>query len=115
MAQRHGTIRMRARADAGVTTIQLLINYEVATGLVLNKQTNRFEVKAPQHFLKTVRVSLAGKPVVVSNLSIGSSDDPFLSFKVKDGKPGDTVHVRWDDNGGDWDELAQPVTGAGAN
>jgi sulfur-oxidizing protein SoxZ len=111
MPRRTGTIRMRARASGGVTTIQILINYKVDTGLVLDAKTNRLEVKKPQHFIKTVTVALNDKPVVVGALSVGSSDDPFLSLKVKGGKPGDVVHVRWDDNGDDWDEFAQPVSG----
>jgi sulfur-oxidizing protein SoxZ len=111
MPQKKGTIRMRARASGGVTTIQILINYKVDTGLVRDAKTNRLEVKKPQHFVKTVAVSLNDKPVMECNLSVGSSDDPFLSLKVKGGKPGDTVHVRWDDNGGDWDEFAQPISG----
>ncbi len=109
MARKKGTIRMRARAKGGVTEIELLINYKIETGLVLNKETKELEVKKPQHFVKTVTVSLNGKPVVVSNLGIASSDDPYLAFKVKGGKAGDMVKVRWKDNGGDWDELARPV------
>jgi sulfur-oxidizing protein SoxZ len=109
MTRKHGTIRMRARVDGAVTKIEMLINYKIATGLVLNLKTRVLEVKKPQKFVKIVTVSLNGKPVVMSNLSIGSSDDPFLAFKVKGGKAGDTIKVRWEDNLGNWDELSQPV------
>lgn len=109
MAEKTGTIRMRARARNGVTEIQILINYKIATGLVLDKATKEFAVKKPQQFIKTVNVWLAGKPVLAGNLSIGASDDPYLAFKVKGGKPGDMVKVRWDDNGGNWDEIAIPI------
>lgn len=109
MARKQGSIRMRARTQGGVTKILTLIDYKIATGLVRNKQTKKFEVKKPQRFVKTVTVSLDGKPIFTGHLSIGSSNDPFLALKVKGGKKGDKVTVHWEDNKGDWDELTQPI------
>lgn len=109
MARKHGTIRMRAQTQDGVTKILALINYKIATGLVRDKLTSAFEVKKPQHFVKTVTVSLNGKKVFTANLSIGSSDDPFLACKVKGGKHGDMVKVHWEDNDGNWDERSQAI------
>lgn len=110
MARKQGTIRMRARAADGVTKILVLIRYKIATGLVRDKKTKAFDVKKPQSFVKTVTVSLNDKQIFAGNLSIGSSNDPFLALKAKGGKKGDTVKVRWEDNHGDWDELAQPIS-----
>jgi sulfur-oxidizing protein SoxZ len=109
MALKLGTIRMRARANGGITLIQALINYKIVTGLVRDKQTKQFAVKKPQRFVKTVTVALNGKQIFAANLSIGSSNDPFIAVKVKDGKEGDKVTVRWEDNQGDWDELSSPI------
>lgn len=101
-------LRMRARAIGGVTLIHALIDYKIDTGLVRNKQTKQFEVKELQRFVKTVSVALNGKQIFAANLSIASSNDPFIAVKVKDGKEGDKLTVRWEDNQGDWGELRSP-------
>lgn len=109
MARKLGTIRMRARTKGGITKILALVNYKIATGLVRDKLTMQFVVKKPQSFVKTVSVSLNGKQIFTGHLSIGSSNDPFLALKVKGGKDGDKVTVRWEDNHGNWDELTRPI------
>jgi sulfur-oxidizing protein SoxZ len=109
MARKKDTIRMRARTSGGATEILALIHYKIVSGLVRNKETKQFELKKPQRFVKTVTVSLNDKAVFTGNLSIGSSDDPFLGLKVKGGKDGDMVKVHWEDNQGDWDEISQPI------
>lgn len=110
MTRKHGTIRMRAHSAEGETKIELLINYKIETGLVLNLRTKALEVKKPQKFIKTVTVSMNDTPVAVGYLGISSSDDPFLAFKCKGGKAGDTVTVQWADNLGNWDELTGSVS-----
>lgn len=109
MSRKHGTIRMRAVATAGVTKIEALITYKIVTGLVRDKLTSQFEVRKPQRFVKTIGVSLNGRRIYTGNLSIGASDDPFFALKVKGGKNGDMVQVRWEDNVGNWDELSRPI------
>jgi len=109
MERKQGSIRMRARASAGVTKIETLIEYKIVTGMVKDKLTGQFEVKKPQRFVKTITVSLNGKQIFAGDLSIGSSNDPFLALKVKGGKDGDMVKVHWEDNQGNWDELSRAV------
>lgn len=109
MSRKHGTIRMRATSTAGVAKVEALITYKIVTGLVRDKLTSQFEVKKPQRFIKFIGVFVNGKQIFTGDLSIGVSDDPFFAMKVKGGKPGDMVKVRWEDNIGDWDELSRPI------
>lgn len=109
MARKHGTIRMRAMATAGITKVEALVQYKIVTGLVRDKVTKQFEVRKPQRFVKTISVALSGKEVFTGDLSIGISDDPFFAVKVEGGKNGEMVTVRWEDNVGNWDELSRPI------
>ncbi|MBP8901517.1 MAG: thiosulfate oxidation carrier complex protein SoxZ, partial [Thiobacillaceae bacterium] len=45
--------------------------------------------------------ALNGKPVLDAQWGGGISKNPYLAFKVKGAKAGDTVTVNWVDNTGD--------------
>jgi sulfur-oxidizing protein SoxZ len=67
------------------------------TGLRKDKKTGK---KIPAHFIKEVKCDHNGNQVLMANWSVAVSKNPYLSFKFKGGKKGDTVTIAWNDNKG---------------
>ena len=55
-------------------------------------------------------VDLAGNKVLVANWSGGVSKNPYLSFKFRGGKAGDTLKISWVDNQGNSDSVETQVS-----
>jgi len=55
----------------------------------------------PAHFIQEVTATVNGATVLTSDLGSGVSKNPYLGFKVKGPKVGDTIVVNWTDNTGD--------------
>ena len=90
-------IRIRARSANGRTDVLLLMPHPMETGL--RKDTAGTFV--PAHFITEVSVAIEGHPVLEARLSQAVSRDPLMSFRVRGGKPGDRISVRWADSRGD--------------
>jgi len=89
-------IAMRVRAGNG--EIKILMTHPSENGLRKDAKTGQL---VPAHFVKNVIVAVNGKPVLDGQWGGGVSRDPYLSFKVKGMKKGDTVTVSAEDNKGD--------------
>jgi sulfur-oxidizing protein SoxZ len=95
------TIRIRAQVKGGTTQVKSLIKHPMETGLRKNKAGKVI----PPHFIEQVTAELNGTQVMLANWSIGISKNPFLSFRVKGGKVGDTLKLSWVDNKGESDSI----------
>lgn len=95
------TIRIRAQVSGGTTEVKSLIQHPMETGL----RKNNAGKTIPAHFIEQVTAELNGTQVMLANWSIGISKNPFLSFKVKGGKAGDTLKLSWADNKGESDSI----------
>ncbi len=95
------TIRIRAQVNSGTTEVKSLIKHPMETGLRKDKAGKTI----PAHFIEQVTAELNGTQVMLANWSIGISKNPFLSFKVKGGKAGDTLKLSWTDNKGEADSI----------
>ena len=91
------SIKLRASASDGVTTVKCLISHPMETGLQKDKKTGE---KIPAHFIQEVVCTHNGKTVVTGSLGPAISKNPYLSFKFKGGAAGDTVALSWVDNKG---------------
>ncbi|MGD8640081.1 MAG: thiosulfate oxidation carrier complex protein SoxZ [Gammaproteobacteria bacterium] len=91
------SIRIRARMKGDVTEVKALMSHAMETGLRKDKKTGK---KIPAHFIKEVKCDHNGKQVLMANWSVAVSKNPYLSFKFKGGKKGDTVTIAWNDNKG---------------
>lgn len=100
------TIRIRAKASGDITDVKSLIKHPMETGLRKNKAGKII----PAHFIEQVTAELNGKQVLLANWSIGISQNPYLSFKVKGGKAGDTLKLSWVDNKGESDSIETKVS-----
>lgn len=92
------TIRIRAQLNGDTANVKALIHHVMSMKKVGGKLV-------PVHFIEQVTAEHNGKRVWLANWSAGVSKNPFLSFKFKGGKSGDTVKLSWVDNKGESDSI----------
>jgi len=100
------SIRIRAKLKGGVTEVKALMSHEMETGLRKDKKTGE---KIPAHFIKEVICEHNGKQILLANWSVAVSKNPYLSFKFKGAKLGDSLKITWHDNKGDSDSAEEAV------
>ena len=102
------SIKMRATlGDNGVTTVKILISHPMDTGLVKDKKTGNL---IPAHFIQEVVCEHNGNNVLTAEWGPAVSKNPYLSFRFKGAKAGDTVKVNWVDNQGNSDSGEVKIT-----
>jgi sulfur-oxidizing protein SoxZ len=99
------SIKLRASAKDGVTTIKALISHPMETGTRKDAKTGE---KIPAHFIQEVVCTHNGNTVITGNWGAAISKNPYLSFSFKGGASGDKIGLSWVDNKGekDADETA---------
>jgi len=100
------SIKIRAKAKDGVTTVKTLISHPMETGLRKDSKTGK---KIPAHHVTEVTAEHKGKQVMNANWSGGISKNPYLSFKFKGAAKGDTIKISWVDNMGKGDSAEAPI------
>lgn len=100
------SIKIRAKAKDGVTTVKTLISHPMETGLRKNSKTGE---KIPAHHVTEVNAEHNGKQVMNANWSGGISKNPYLSFKFRGAAAGDTIKISWVDNMGKGDSAEAQV------
>ena len=101
------SIKMRAKASGGVTTIKALISHPMETGTRKDKKTGK---KIPAHFIQEVVCKHGDKTVMTAQWGAAISKNPYLSFKFKGGNAGDTVSLSWTDNKGNSDSAEGSIS-----
>jgi sulfur-oxidizing protein SoxZ len=91
------SIRIRAQAKGGATTVKALMSHPMETGNRKNKKTGK---KIPAHFIQEVNCSHNGSNVVTALWGPAISKNPYLSFKFNGGEAGDPIEITWVDNQG---------------
>lgn len=95
------SIKMRATlGDDGVTTVKILISHPMDTGLEKDKKTGNL---IPAHFIQEVVCDHNGNKVMTAEWGAAISKNPYLSFRFKGAKAGDTIKLNWVDNQGNSD------------
>ena len=100
------SIKIRAKAKSGVTTVKALISHTMETGLRKDKKTGK---KIPAHHITEVMAGYNGAVVMTANWGPGISKNPYLSFKFKGGASGEKVKISWVDNQGKGDSLEAAI------
>lgn len=100
------SIKIRAKAKDGVTTVKTLMSHPMESGLRKNKKTGE---KIPEHIITEVTAEHDGKVVMTANWSGGISKNPYLSFKFKGGASGDKIKISWVDNKGESDSQEAAI------
>ncbi|MCW8854788.1 MAG: thiosulfate oxidation carrier complex protein SoxZ [Gammaproteobacteria bacterium] len=100
------SIKVRAKVKDDVTVVKTLINHVMETGLRKDKKTNKM---IPAHFIQEVTCEHNGKNVLTAQWGISVSKNPYLSFKFKGAKAGDSLKVSWVDNKGKSDSIESKI------
>ncbi|MDZ4212132.1 MAG: thiosulfate oxidation carrier complex protein SoxZ [Methylotenera sp.] len=87
-------IKMRAQLKGEVTEIKVLMSHPMETG----RKKDDFDQLIPAHFVQLLTATLNGQTVLEAQWGTGISKNPYLTFRLKGAKVGDTVVVTWRDN-----------------
>jgi sulfur-oxidizing protein SoxZ len=98
--------KVRASLKGDVTTVKALISHPMETGLRKNKKTGK---KIPAHYIQDLNVEHNGSNVLNALWGPAVSANPYLSFRFKGAKAGDTVKISWADNKGGSDSTEVKV------
>ncbi len=101
------TIKIRAKLQGDETTVKALIQHPMDTGQVKDKKTGKL---IPAHFIQEVNCELNGTNVMTALWGPAVSKNPYLSFKFKGAKSGDTLKLSWVDNKGESDSIETQVS-----
>jgi sulfur-oxidizing protein SoxZ len=89
-------IRMKTtKVDDGVV-VRALINHPMTTP----RKDPKLGMMIPGHYIEEVTVQLNGRTVLSGDWSSGVARDPYLSFKIRQGRPGDVIRLAWADTAG---------------
>ena len=99
------SIKMRANAEGDVTTVKALISHPMETGLSKDKAGKLI----PAHFIQEVTCEHNGVVVLTAEWGAAISKNPYLSFRFRGGKAGDTLKMNWTDNTGASDSAEATI------
>ena len=100
------SIKMKAKASNGETTVKALLRHPMETGRRKDKKTKE---AIPIHFIKEVTCNYKGQPVLTTEWGPTISRNPFISFKFTGGAPGEVIELTWTDNKGDSDSASATI------
>jgi sulfur-oxidizing protein SoxZ len=100
------SIKIRAKAKGGVTTVKTLMSHPMESGLRKNSKTGK---KIPAFHITEVTAEHNGNVVMTANWSGGISKNPYLSFKFKGAAAGDKIRITWVDNTGKGDSAEAAI------
>lgn len=100
------TIKIRAKLSGDTTTVKALISHPMETGMRKDKKTGK---PIPAHFIQEVVCEHQGDQVLTAQWGPAISKNPYLSFRFKGAKKGDTLSLRWVDNKGESDSIETKI------
>ena len=101
------SIKVRAKAQGGVTTVKCLISHPMETGQRKDSKTGKL---IPAHFIQEVNADHNGGNVLTALWGPAISKNPYLSFKFSGGNAGDTLKISWVDNMGNSDSTETTIS-----
>ena len=101
------SIKIRAKLSGDTTTVKCLITHPMETGLRKDKKTGK---PIPAHFIQEVTCEHNGNNVLTALWGAAISKNPYLSFKFKGAKAGDTLKLSWVDNKGESDSTETKIS-----
>ena len=96
------TIKARAKVSGDECLVKALITHPMETGQRKDSKTGE---KIPAHFIQEVNCEHNGANVLNALWGPAISKNPYLSFKFKGAKKGDSLKISWVDNKGESDSL----------
>jgi sulfur-oxidizing protein SoxZ len=101
------SIKLKAQAENGETTVKALIKHPMETGRRKDKETGEM---VPIHYIREVTCSYQGEPVLTTEWGPTISKNPFLSFTFTGGAAGEVVELTWKDNKGGSESASAKIT-----
>jgi sulfur-oxidizing protein SoxZ len=101
------SIKMKAKAANGETTVKALIKHPMETGRRKDKESGKL---VPAHYIQEVTCSYQGEPVLTTEWGPTISKNPFLSFSFSGGAAGEVVELSWKDNKGGSESASATIT-----
>ena len=89
--------KIRGTLKDGVAEVRVLMAHEMESG----QRRDAAGKLVPAWHITEVVAALNGKPVLKALWGPGISKNPFLGFRIRGAKAGDTITVSWIDNRGD--------------
>ncbi len=99
------SIKMRANAEGDVITVKALISHPMETGLRKDKAGKVI----PADFIQEISCEHNGVAVLTAQWGTAISKNPYLSFRFRGGKAGDTLKMSWKDNMGKSDSAESVI------
>lgn len=99
------SIKVRASNKKGLTTVKSLISHPMQVA-AKDKKTGKMK---PAHFIQEVICEHNGKAVLTASWGAAISKNPYLSFKFKGAKSGDSLKISWVDNKGEKDSTTAKI------
>jgi sulfur-oxidizing protein SoxZ len=90
-------MRIRASMSGDKVDVRVLMAHEMETG----QRKDASGKLVPAHFIQNVSITHQGRTVLSAQWGTSIAKNPFVHFRFKGGKPGDTIAVTWLDNLGD--------------
>jgi sulfur-oxidizing protein SoxZ len=101
------SIKVRANVAGDSTTVKCLVSHPMETGLRKDRKTGNV---IPAHFIQEVTAEHNGQTVLTALWGPAISTNPYLSFKFKGAKAGDTLKISWVDNKGESDSTETKIS-----
>lgn len=95
-------IKIKTRLSGDVAEVKSLILHPMETGARKDPDTGEL---VPRHHITQLTFANNDEPVMVANFSTAVAKNPYINFRFRGAKPGDTLRVSWVDNLGGRDEL----------
>ena len=100
------TIKIRAKAKGGVTTVKTLMSHPMEPGTRKDSKTGKL---VPAHYITEINAEHNGNHIMTANFGGGVSKNPYMSFKFKGGAAGDKIKISWVDNKGESDAAEAAI------
>ena len=88
-------IKIRAKIKGDIAEVKALMPHPMESGARIDADTGE---AVPKHFIKEVVCKHNGNVVMTSFWGTAVSKNPYLAFKFKGAKSGDTLEISWVDN-----------------
>jgi len=99
-------MKIRAWTSGESTTVKAILFHPMETGLRKDKSTGK---AIPAHYITEVKCEHKGKNVLTCLWGPGVSKNPFLSFRFKGAKKGDSLKISWVDNKGQTESKSSKI------
>ena len=101
------SIKIRAKAKDGVTTVKTLMSHPMETGTRKDSKTGK---NIPAHYITEVTAEHNGNKVMTAHWAGGISKNPYMSFMFKGAAAGDKIRISWVDNQGKSDSEEAEIS-----